>query len=214
MTVESIIGVVVSIITAIAAVTALFLSLIQISKSNKQALLDRRIKSLLLIKWMKALCEEHSAFVRDYLNKMDKGPLFTADLLFLLLTNTSFLEEIQPAINHVLESEWQRQYLLKIGEMKNLCEEVRLVFPKKIRNILSDFVFYYEEMLVALYKYQVAFNSIKEECIDSKKHFPDNNELENKCRNKVKKYVSGTFDLALKLTDKKIIERSEKYIRI
>lgn len=193
---EPVLNIVLSVITAFAAIVALGISVAQIIKSNKQSLFDRRLKAYLTVKWMKSLCDSNKELADDYLKDAEEGPLHALDYFFVLMTNTTFLEGVQSAISHVLEPEYQRVYLLKIEELRNLCEEVRLIFPEYIGYPLADFIFYYEEMLVAIYKYQVAFENISKKCTDSNKPFPGDNALENSQRKTVKKYISGTFELS------------------
>ena len=214
MSTEAILSLVFSIITAIVAVIALVISIIQIQKSNKQSLFDRRLKAFLTTKWMKSLCDEHQSISKTYLEDAKKGPLLSIDLLFVWMTNCTALEEIQPVIHHTLEGEFQRKYLLKMEELRNLCEEVQLIFPDDTAHKLADFIFYYEEMLVSIYKYQIAIKGIEKECQDKKAPLPLNDQLENTQRNAVVKYVSGTFELSKRLFEDGTFEKAKKAIKL
>lgn len=141
MTTESIISLILSAVTVIAAITALVISVVQIRKSNKQSLFDRRLKAYLTVSWMKSLCNEYENISKQYLEDARNRPIYSIELLFVWMTNSSFLEEIQPLMEHVLEGEWQRKYLLKMEELRNICEEVRLIFPENIGFPLADFIF-------------------------------------------------------------------------
>ena len=214
MSPESILNLVFSIVTASIAIIAVVISVIQIKKSNKQALFERRLKAYLTVKWMKNLCDEHESISNHYLEEAQKEPLLDIDLLFLWMTNCSALEEIQPVINHSLEEDFQRKYLLKIEELKNLCEEVQLIFPNNNGQKLADFIFHYTEMLVSIYKYKVAIKRIKKECKDNNEPFPLDNNLEKKQRSIVVKYLSGTFELSKKLLEDGTFEKAKKSIRL
>lgn len=214
MTTEAILNLVFSIVASIIAVIAVFISVIQIKKSNKQALFERRLKAYLTVKWMKALCDEHESISKTYLEEARKGPLLSIDLLFVWMTNCSALEEIQPVIHHILEGEFQRKYLLKMEDLRNLCEEVRLIFPENIGYKLADFIFYYEEMLVSIYKYQIAINGIEKECKENTKPLSSDNQLENSQRKIVVKNVNGTFELSKKLFSDGTFENAKKSIKI
>ena len=90
-----------SIVTAIAAIVALIVSVSQVRVSNKQRLLDRR-----LCLWIKAhglmeLCGKN----RSFLVKRGDEPEFANDLMFQWMTNNSLLCDIGPAVGHVLEQD-------------------------------------------------------------------------------------------------------------
>ncbi len=80
------------------------------------------------------------------------------------MVNCTFLENIQGTLSHTLESKFQRKYLLKMEALRNMCEEVRLIFTENIGYPLADFIFYYQEMLVSMYKYEIALNGLEKEC--------------------------------------------------
>ena len=197
---------VLAIVTGAAAVIALIISIVQITTSNKQALFERRLKAFLTIKWMKQLCDENAS-LKETVLKDKNEPMFSIDLFFVYMTNSSDLEVLQTVVGHVLESEYQRKYLLKIEELRSLCEEVRLIFPESIGYQLADFVYYYEEMLVAMYKYQVAIKSISKE-LDNKP-FPKDNSLENRQRKDAIRLIEGTFLLSEKLYNNGTLEKAK-----
>lgn len=205
--------IVLSIITALTAVIALLISIAGIKMSNKQSLFDRRLKVYLNIKWMKLLCDEHNKLANTYIKDSKDGPLLSVDFMFNLMTNCSFLEEVQGFLSHTLESECQRIFLLKIESLKSLCDEARLIFPKSIGYPLSDFIYYYEEMLLAMYKYQIALNAINKEYGKNNK-FPNDHPLENKCRERLVGTLSGTFERSRRLQNDDILQKASKKIKL
>ncbi|MBR2874224.1 MAG: hypothetical protein IKC00_00185 [Clostridia bacterium] len=205
--------IIVSVVTAIAAIVALVISVIQISKSNKQSLFERRLNAYLKIRWLKALCDENNSFNENYLKEAKEGPVLVLDN-FSCMTNNSYLEEIQPVINHVLELEWQRKYLFKIEELRSLCEEVRLIFPENIGYSLADFIFYYEEMLVSMYKYQIALNHLEKESKELNRPLPTDDSLENNCRSVVVRNIEGTFELSERIFKEGTLEKAKKAIKL
>ena len=205
--------IIVSVVTAIAAIVALVISVIQISKSNKQSLFERRLNAYLKIRWLKALCDENNSFNENYLKEAKEGPVLVLDI-FSCMTNNSYLEEIQPVINHVLEPEWQRKYLFKIEELRSLCEEVRLIFPENFGYSLADFIFYYEEMLVSMYKYQIALNHLEKESKELNRPLPTDDSLENNCRSVVVRNIEGTFELSERIFKEGTLEKAKKAIKL
>ena len=215
MSCESIIGLIFSITTAITAVVALFISIFQIKNSNKQSLFERRLKSFLIIKWMKTLCDEHSSIAKKYIKQAETELLLSIDLLFIWMTNCTYLEEAGPAIKDTVDNnETHRKYLLKMEELRNLCEEVRFIFPKSISFELADFIFYYQEMLVYIYKYKVCLDSLRQECRDLNVLLKNNDEFENKIRKQVAKSIAYAFELAEELTKKRTLDKAKKSIRL
>lgn len=203
-----------SIITAATAIIAVIISVIGICKSNKQSLFDRRLKVYLTIKWMKSLCDQNKSIAQSYLEDGKKGPMLAIDYMFNLMTNCTFLEDIQGTLSHTLESEFQRKYLLKMESLRNMCEEVRLIFPENIGYPLADFIFYYQEMLVSMYKYEIALNGIEKECQEANMPLPHDNGLENNCRATLLKNLSGAFELADRLWSEGTLQKATKQIKL
>ena len=71
MSTEAILNLVFSIVTASIAVAAVLISVVQIRKSNKQALFDRRLKAYLTVKWMQSLCSEHQSLAKTYIKEAE-----------------------------------------------------------------------------------------------------------------------------------------------
>ena len=214
MSSEAILNLVFSIVTALVAVIALIVSVVQIQKANKQSLFDRRLRAYLTIKWMKLLCDQNESIAKQYIEDAKNEPLLSIDLLFVWMTNCSALEEIQPVIHHTLEPDYQRKYLIKMEEIRNMVEEIQLIFPSSYSYSLADFVVYYEEMLVAIYKYKVGVASISEEEKEIGKPFPKNNSFEKNLRAIVVKYVSGTFELSKRIALEGLFDKAKKSIRL
>ncbi len=206
-------NIVFSLITASTAVVALVISVTQLIISNKQSLFDRRLKAYLTVRWMRSLCDENIEIYKSYKTDLNNGPVISIEYLFSLMTNTTNLEEIQDVISHVLVDNYHKKYVLKIEELRSLCEEIRLIFPEKFCYQMADFVYYYEEMLVSMYKYQILINRLSEECKKNIAPFPDDNKQEVNQRNKVLKFLCGTFEFAEKM-DFTFFDKIKKNIKI
>lgn len=68
---------------------------------------------------------------------------------------------------------------------------------------------YYEEMLLSMYKYQIALDGMNRKYGENNK-LPNNDKLENACREKLIKYLSGTFELSCRLWNEGILEKVKK----
>lgn len=146
-----------SCVSAAAAVVALFLSGRQIRLSNKHALFDRRISIWLVTKGLLELYRksEHNLATRN------EGPQFALDQDFTWLTNNTFLCEVGPAANHPLEAEYQKLLLIKLEELKRLALEAGLVFKGSPSEAISGFLHDYQELLFAIYRYQILIVNVK-----------------------------------------------------
>lgn len=199
---NQIINIVLSITTTITAIIAIIISVIGINKSNKQSLFERRLKAYLTVKWMESLCNnDKENIVNQYI--LNKNNRKSDDLfkLFELMTNCTFLKDIQDTLNHISEKDVRRKFFLKVESLKNLCEEVTLIFPENIGSAISDFIFYYEEALVAMYEFYAAMNGT-----DSPK--------ENECLKRMKHYAKGTFELASRIHNEGILKKAENKIKL
>ena len=214
MSIESGINLGLAIVTALAAVLALFFSGFQIHKSNQQALLDRRMNACLKLQSLLSLCEEHRSVAKQLLSDGERGPVFSTDLFFLFMTNNTFLEEIQPAIKHALDSEWQRKYLLKMEEIKCLSQEVDLIFPRKPGGVLAFFLCSYQEMLVSLYKYQVLLNDLSKDSENDKRPFPTDDPFEVRCRKNWENTIKKTFDQCDQIFRTGALEKARRKTRL
>ncbi len=202
------------IITAVTAIIAVIISVVGICKSNKQSLFDRRLKVYLIIKWMKSLCDQNNSIAKNYLENGKNGPMFSIDYMFDLMTNCTYLEDIQGTLSHALENEFQRKYLLKMEALRNTSEETRLIFPENLGYPLGDFILYYQEMLVSMYKYKIALNGIEKKSQELNVSLSDGDELENSCRTTLIKNLSRTFELADRLMKDGTLQKATKQIKL
>lgn len=211
---NAIISIILSIITAVTAIIAIVISIVEMRKSNKQSLFERRLNAYLKVLWMKKLCEANKTLKDTYLDEGKNCPILELDFIFCQMTNCADLEEIQGTLQHLNNSELKRKFLLKIELLRNLCEEVKLIFPENIGYPLSDFVFYYEEMLFAMYRYQITLEKLSNDVQDSTKPLPCNNSIENACRWNLIKYLSGTFEISERLWKDGTLRKATKQIKL
>lgn len=142
--------------SAVAAFVALFISLRQGRMSNKQSLFERRLRIWIVVEKLMFLYRSNS----DHLDIGD-GPQLHIELCFKWLTNTTFLQEIQLAIAHVLESGYQLKLHLKLDEMKSLSAEAIFVFKFKPKVVIAEFIEAYQALLFSMYRYQIVINGVQ-----------------------------------------------------
>lgn len=159
-------------ISAIVATLALVMMVCQIRLSNRQSLFDRRLEIWLKAQELKSLYERNAR----YLDQRDE-PVMAIDCCFEFLTNTALLQEITPAIHHVLEHDYQLKLHLKLDEMRLLSQEARYAFKGKASVSISSFVFDYQALLYAMYQYQIVINKMKEASQDHRLTLEDSSIL-------------------------------------
>ena len=84
-----------------------------------------------------------------------------------------------------------------------------MIFPENIGYPLADFIYYYEELLFTMYKYQVALNGMNRKYGENNELL-NNDKLENTWREKVVRYLSGTFEFSCRLSNEGILEKTIK----
>lgn len=206
-------SIILSSITAIAAIVALFLTIIEIKKGNKQKLFDDRLKDYQVLKELVFTYKENISVLGLTTNTLRNEPDHAIDLTFKWLCNNRFLEAIQPIIDKALESESQRQYLLKMDEMDKIAEEIRLIFPKRISIDMWMFIDTFRLLLISIYKYKVALNSISKE-LEHNEPFPESNELEKKCRSAIIKNCENIASYYSCIVKKHVLEKAVKTIQL
>ena len=144
-------------ISAIVAIIALLISCYQARLSNKQSLFNRRLNIWITVDKLR------SVYVKNMKNlEHDDGPQMAIDLLFVWLTNTTYLQSISASINHVLEADPQLKLHLKLDEMKSLAMEARFCFKGKSGDAIAEFIEAYQSLLFSMYQYQILFKRMLE----------------------------------------------------
>lgn len=149
-----------SIVSVVVAIIALFQTSHQTKLSNKQHLFDRRLNSYLRAKGLVNLCK------RNYSNLQPQNkdePFFENDLVFGWLTNNTYMYQQADALKHPLEQSYQVKFLKKCEELKNLSEELELYFEGKAAEQYSGFVSTYEKAIFQMYQYQILLLKMQEQ---------------------------------------------------
>ena len=148
-----------TIITTIATIVALFLSVRQIKLSNKQLLFERRLKIYLLAVSFISLCKEHYNLLSP---KEKERPQFAIDQTFLWLTNNSYMEKHANAIQNPLKQPFHKEFLSKCEALKKAALEAQVIFEGEVASAYSDFILAYEATLFSIYQYQIIINQMME----------------------------------------------------
>lgn len=149
-----------SIITAIVAIIALFLSSRQIKLSNKQQLFERRLNAYIITNGLLELYKENKGFFEQ---NRENEPQLAMNMEFVWLTNNSYMEQVAKAIEHPLEKPYHQEFLTKREQLRTLAKEIELIFNGKEAINYAEFVLCYEKTLYKMYQYQIALNSIDKE---------------------------------------------------
>lgn len=149
-----------SLITAIVAIIALFLTRLQIQISNKQYLFDRRLRAYLIIKDLISLYDENRTLIEC--ERKDE-PQFAMDLAFTWLTNNTYMEAQAHAIHYPLKNPYHKEFLKKREELRQLAVEIELIFNGEVSQWYSEFILGYEKTLFSMYQYQIVIEKMKKE---------------------------------------------------
>ena len=149
-----------TVMTSVASVIALCVSVHQIRLSNKQQLFDRRLKAYMMANSIISLCKENYVFLSE---KRKTEPQFANDLVFIWLTNNTYMEGQAEAIEHPLEQPFHKELLKKREELRNMAMEFELIFKGNVALLYSNFLRNYENALAVMYQYEIIIRKMKEE---------------------------------------------------
>lgn len=205
-----------TIITILAAIYALYQTHIQIRISNKQFLFEKRLEKYVFINSLIKLYEQNKKNLA-YKEKSENEPIIV-DIQFYGLTNHSYFLDIRDIINDVEKYDLKVKFLMKLEELKKISNETNFLFSRKEGKILQDFIYRYQDVLMELYKYEVFLHCLKN---DKKVSFQEKsyNELQEEYgeMNHRKRLCEtiDKLDMAYKeLLDKKIVKKIEKVIHL
>ena len=149
-----------TVMTSVAAVVAIGVSVHQIRLSNKQQLFERRLKAYKMANSIISLCKENYLYHSE---KRQAEPQFANDLDFVWLTNNTYMEGQAEAIEHPLEQPFHKELLKKREELRNMAMEFEFIFKGNVASLYGNFLRDYENALAVMYQYEIIIRKMKEE---------------------------------------------------
>lgn len=149
-----------TVMTSVAAVVAIGVSVHQIRLSNKQQLFERRLKAYMMANSIISLCKENYVFLSE---KRKAEHQFANDLVFVWLTNNTYMEGQAEAIEHPLEQPFHKELLKKREELRNMAMEFEFIFKGNVASLYGNFLRDYENALAVMYQYEIIIRKMKEE---------------------------------------------------
>lgn len=149
-----------TVMTSVAAVVAIGVSVHQIRLSNKQQLFERRLKAYMMANSIISLCKENYVFLSE---KRKAEHQFANDLVFVWLTNNTYMEGQAEAIEHPLEQPFHKELLKKREELRNMAMEFEFIFKGNVASLYGNFLRDYENALAVMYQYQIIIKKMEEE---------------------------------------------------
>lgn len=149
-----------TVMTSVAAVVAIGVSVHQIRLSNKQQLFERRLKAYMMANSIISLCKENYVFLSE---KRKAEPQFANDLVFVWLTNNTYMEGQAEAIEHPLEQPFHKELLKKREKLRNMAMEFEFIFKGNVASLYGNFLRDYENALAVMYQYEIIIRKMKEE---------------------------------------------------
>ena len=147
-----------TVMTSVAAVVAIGVSVHQIRLSNKQQLFERRLKAYMMANSIISLCKENYVFLSE---KRKAEPQFAN--VFVWLTNNTYMEGQAEAIEHPLEQPFHKELLKKREELRNMAMEFEFIFKGNVASLYGNFLRDYENALAVMYQYEIIIRKMKEE---------------------------------------------------
>lgn len=205
-----------SIITIIATLIALWQTHKQIKISNKQFLFDKRLSKYLLANGLLELYNDNETLL-DYTDYLDDEPIIV-DSQFINLTNNNYLKDINCIIKEPKNNELKNNFLVKIEELKKLSNEIKFLFHDNNGVLLGNFIMEYQNVLMELYKYQIVLDSMVNDNIP-RKNKPPYNELQKnydelKHRHRLYNAIDNLKKSYHEVASKKTVNEIEKSIKL
>lgn len=147
-----------SVITTLVAILALFQSKQQIRLSNKQHLFDKRIEYYIIAKDFISLYESNQSLLTIENNQ----PVMEIVFIFTSMTNNTYLEDITNITDHLSEKPYRKNFLKSLETIRSISTKIRFVFNGKASHYLSNFVHCYQEFLMEMYRYQIIIKHMHE----------------------------------------------------
>lgn len=205
-----------SIITIIATLIALWQTHKQIKISNKQFLFDKRLSKYLLANGLLELYNDNETLL-DYTDYLDDEPIIV-DSQFINLTNNNYLKDINCIIKEPKNNELKNNFLVKIEELKKLSNEIKFLFHDNNGVLLGNFIMEYQNVLMELYEYQIVLDSMVNDNIP-RKNKPPYNELQKnydelKHRHRLYNAIDNLKKSYHEVASKKTVNEIEKSIKL
>ncbi|GLB31228.1 hypothetical protein LAD12857_31510 [Lacrimispora amygdalina] len=153
------------IVSIFIAIAALILSYQQAKLSNKQHLFDKRVENYLIAMGLMQLYRKNLT-IFEWSRK--NASYAAVDFIFKLLTNNTYLEQISSVIDDPLKSPHHKEFLIKLENIKDVSTKIELLFSGKASVLLGNFVLNYQEMLLAIYQYQILLVDMRKASLDTK----------------------------------------------
>ncbi len=126
-----------SFVTAVTAIIGIWMTWVQIRKSNKQALFDQRIKVMGYARNLFNIYGDNKADIIDeYLN--NKSPDFAVKFKFLSLTNAPELKDISKVIDKPINSSEHMNLLIELDNISRMGSNIKLLFNCKDAGYIAN----------------------------------------------------------------------------
>ena len=144
--------------------------------------------------------------------------ILSCEFEFALLTNSSDLEEVTPAISKPLYQDEQNTLLKKREDLKNLALEISLVFDGELGEIMGEFISSYADLLMKIYQQRIMLKNLENK--KKENGIPINLEdyikqsKENLKDIKIQETIDELNRLDKEMTDKDILEETKDSLRL
>lgn len=152
-----VLNVLLSVVSVVIALIAIYQTQKQIKLSNKQQLFDRRLEKYMVIKDLLTLFSNNKKFVVE-----NKSLIKDVALQFNWLTNVTYLTDMIIAVSDALDTKKQNILLSKCEMLEKYAVEISVLWKDETGEVFSRFVRTYKEMLFKMYQQQKSINTYRE----------------------------------------------------
>ena len=144
--------IILSIITAITAIVAIFMTRTEIKAQNNQCLFEKRLANYIACRKLLNLTSENLELLK--FENSEDGPL-EVTTVFSMITNCGFLEEGSQIIYNTNDYKIKKSFLKSIESIETMAEKSKLLFSDETGEKMKAYLISFKDALMAMYKYEV-----------------------------------------------------------
>ena len=200
--------IILSIITAITAIVAIFMTRDEIKAQNNQCLFEKRLANYIACRKLLNLTSENLELLKFENPKDEPLEVTTA---FSMITNCGFLEKGAQIIYNTNDYEIKKIFLKNIESIETMAEKSKLLFSDETGEKMKAYLISFKDALMAMYKYEVLLQLMlkNNKSTAFRKSFDElaQNYNDYKVRGEVIKSTNSLLEQCHMVTNDKILEK-------
>ncbi len=156
---NNIIQIILSSITALAAICGIFMTRHEVKAMNKQSLFNKRLENYLTCRKLYLIVTENNNLL--HFSKETKGPL-EVSVPFYFLSNCEYLEKSATLLIDGTNNEIRRLFHKNLEFIETIAESNKLLFSDEYSSIMGDFLYSMKDCLYSMYKYSILLDLMRD----------------------------------------------------